>query len=283
MKIDPLFLKQLDRFSIILKKKVTSSFVGERESPFMGCGLIFSEYSNYRPGDDFKHIDWRAYARTNRLFVKRFEENRELAVHVLVDFSSSMNFGSHVKKYEFASQLGLGFCYIALKNNEKFVLSTFDTSLDFYRPSKGQRQLGAVIDFLGSKKAQGKTAFGDALSRYKSLITQKSLVVIISDFFYPLEEIREVLYHLRRHSVIFVQVLDGVERKMNLSGDYHLVDLESGESLRTYIDPYLKKQYFERLERHNAEVQDACSAVGAQFYSVGSDENIFDIFYTILT
>src|SRR3989344_6727309 len=152
MKVDPLFLKQLDKFSIILKKKVTSSFAGEHQSPFMGSGLIFSEYSNYRPGDDFKHIDCRAYARTNRLFVKRFEEDRELAVHVLVDFSSSMNFGSSLKKYEFASQLGLGFCSIALKNNEKFVLSTFDTSLEFFRPQKGQRQLGAIIDFLGSKK-----------------------------------------------------------------------------------------------------------------------------------
>ena len=283
MKVDPLFLKQLDRFNIIFKKKVTSSLVGERESRFMGSGLIFSEYANYNPGDDFKHIDWRAYARTNKLFVKRFEEDRELVVHVIVDFSASMNFGAKVKKYDYASQLGLGFCYIASKNNEKFVLSTFNEHLDFFKASKGKRQIAAIVDFLEKKRPKGVSAFRDSLFQYKSLIHQKSLVVIISDFFTSLEEIKEILYRFKRNKIKLIQVLDHVESKMDIRGDYYLTDLESGESLRTFIDPYLRKQYFDKLHKHNSQVKDACSEVGADFYSVCSDEDIFNAFYRILS
>ena len=119
------FLHQLDKFSVIFKKKVTSSFTGERRTAMAGTGLLFRDHVAYGPGADFKHIDWKVYSRTDKLVVKRFEEDRNLTVHVLVDFSGSMNFGSKLKKYEYASMIGLGFVYIALKNNEKFVLSTF--------------------------------------------------------------------------------------------------------------------------------------------------------------
>ena len=103
------FLKQLDKFHLVIKKKITSSFVGERRAQVTGSGLIFSDYANYSQGDDFKHIDWKAYAKTEKLYVKRYEEDRNLTVHTVLDFSGSMDFGTKIKKYEYASMIALGF------------------------------------------------------------------------------------------------------------------------------------------------------------------------------
>ena len=282
MPINTDFLRQLEKFDIIIKKRVASSFIGERKSERVGSGLIFSDYANYSFGDDFKNIDWRAYGRTDRLFVKRFEEDRNLTVHLVVDFSGSMNFGSSIKKFEYASMVALGFSYIALRNNEKFVLSTFDDKLDFFKPMKGGQQLASILHYLNSKKASGVSSFENSLFQYKSLIGSKALVIIISDFFYDIEQIRNVLYRYKHNKVKLIQVLDSMERKLNIDGDYTLVDLERNASIKTFLDPYLKKKYFDKLEAHNAQINGICGEIGADFYSVSNGEDIFDAFYRIL-
>src|SRR3989338_4219751 len=129
--IDLNFVKQLDQFSLIVNKRITSRYVGERKSMFVGHGLIFQEYRQYCPGDDFRKIDWKVFARSDRLYIKRFEEDRNLVIHIIVDFSGSMDYGTgKYKKYEYASMLALGFGYLASNNNEKFLLSTFDNKLE---------------------------------------------------------------------------------------------------------------------------------------------------------
>ncbi len=276
------FLDQLDKFSLIIKKKITSNFTGEKKTEVVGSGLIFRDYASYVPGDDFKHIDWKVYGRTDRLVVKRFEEDRNLTVHVLIDFSGSMNFGAKLKKSDYASMIGLGFIYIALKNNERFVLSTFDDSLDFFQAKKGSKNLMSIVEYLNSKKPRGKSNFQDALSKYKSLITSKALVVVISDFLYDAVIIQEFLYRFRNNKIKLVQVLDKTERKMDLDGDYELVDLETEDVLKTYVDPVVRKNYLNDLDRHNARIKELCEDIGADFYTVSNDESIFDVFYKIL-
>ena len=276
------FLRQLDKFNLVIKKRVTSSFTGERRSEFTGSGLIFSDYANYSQGDDFKHIDWRLYAKTEKLYVKRYEEDRNLTVHIILDYSASMDFGTKIKKYEYASMIGLGFAYIALGNNEKFVLSTFDDKLDIFRPKKGGRQLGRILEYLNTKKPTGLTNFESSLVKYQSLINSRSLVIIISDFFYDLEQLRNVLYRYKKNKIKLIQVLDGIEKNMDIEGDYNLIDLESDARMKTFIDPYLRKKYYEKLEKHNNDIVNICTEVGADFYSVGTNEEIFDVFYRIL-
>ena len=276
------FLSQLDKFTLIFKKRITSSFTGERQTPFAGSGLIFRDHANYIPGDDFKHIDWKAFAKTDRFFVKRFEEDRNLTTHVLVDFSGSMNFGNKTKKYEYASMLGLGFVYIALKNNERFVLSTFDGKLDLFKARKGAQQLAEIIDYLNKRKPAGITDIEQSLSKYKNLINSKSLVVIISDFFYDIESVKTTLSKFKKNKIKLIQLLDPLEKNLKLEGDYTLIDLESEEKLRTYIDPYLRKIYLEKMEQHKNELIKACNETGADFFQASTDQQIFDIFYKIL-
>jgi len=282
MTINTEFLRQLDSFNLIIKKKVTSNFTGERRTDAMGSGLIFRDYSNYVYGDDFKNIDWKVFGKTDKFYVKRYEEDRNLTVHIIIDFSGSMDFGSKIKKYEYASMIALGFSYISMKNNEKFVLSTFDDKLDFFRPSKGKQQVALILSYLNKKKAAGVSSFYDSLVKYKGLITSRSLIVIISDFFYDAQQIQNILHKYKRNKIVLIQVLDPIEKKLDFEGDYELVDLESDARLHTFVDPYLRKKYFEYLELHQNNIKRICGEVRANFYIAGSDENIFDVFYRIL-
>jgi len=276
------FLRQLEAFDLVIKKKVTSSFTGERRAERIGSGLIFRDYSNYSYGDDFKNIDWKAYARSDKLFVKRYEEDRNLTVHLIVDFSGSMDFGEGIKKYDYASMIALGFAYIAYKNNEKFVLSVFDDKLDFVKPSRGRAQIASILEYLNNKKPAGQSRFFESLARYKELIHSRSMVVIISDFFYDTEQIDMILRRFKKNKIVLIQVLDVLEKNLNLEGDFRLVDLESDASMHTFIDPYVRKKYFEELNNHQSRIREICDSIKADFYIASSDENVFDVFYRVL-
>lgn len=276
------FLHQLDKLSLILNKRVTSNFVGQRKSLALGRGIIFSDYGRYAYGDDFRAIDWKVYARTDKLFIKRYEEERNLTVHVVVDFSGSMNFGKGIKKSEYASMMALGFCHVALRNNEKFMLSTFSERLAKFRPKRGAKQLAAILQYLNNKKPMGKTKFEESLLKYKEAIKTKSMIIFISDFFYDINEIKSVLARFKKSKVILIQVLDEQEKNLDLEGDYELVDLETEASMKTYVDPLLKKQYLTKLEYHNEQIHKACLETKASFYSVDTGKQIFDAFYEIL-
>lgn len=281
--IDISFLKQLDKFDLVVRKRVTSSFVGERAAPFTGRGLVFKDYTMYTPGEDYRHIDWKVFARTDKLFVRRYEEERNLTVHCIIDASASMDFGSKkLKKFEFASMIGLGYAYMALKNNEKFVLSTFSDKLELFKPKKGKRHLAAAYDYLNTKKAKGKSNLEESLARYKKMINSRSLIVIISDFLYPVDQIRNTVYRFKDHELKLVQVLDPLEVDLDIEGDFKLKDIETGETMRTFISPYLRTQYLSSMRVHNAAVQKACTEVGAIFYSFPTDYSIFDAFYYMM-
>ncbi len=280
--IDLSFLKILDRFSLIVNKHLTSNYVGERRTAFLGRGLVFRDYSTYAPGEDYRMIDWKVYARTDRLVIKKHEEERNLTVHIISDFSASMNFGDPVKKSDYAAMLGIGFAYLAMKNNERFVMSTFAEKLELFRPKKGRKQLAGIVDYLNEKKAKGVTNFEESLGRYKKMIGSKSMVIIISDFLYDIKEIKTALLRFKGHDVRLIQVLDKTEKELDVEGEVKLKDSESGTQLRTYISPYLKKKYLNLLEVHNAMIKHACLETNAHFYSFATDTPIFDAFYQIV-
>ena len=282
MAIDTSFLHHLDRFSLIINKRITSNYTGERQANATGRGLIFKDHLQYAPGEDFRTVDWRVFARTDRLFVKRFEEERNLTVHVLVDFSASMNFGSRLTKAEYAAMIGLGFAYMAMKNNERFVLSTFSDQLELFKPRRGRKQLVSILDYLNDKKARGATDLLQAMSNYRKVINTKSLIVIVSDFLYPIDRIRSSLYQFKDHDLILIQVLDKAEKELDFEGDFKLRDLESNNMLRTFISPYGRKKYGEMLSAHIAAIAEVCGEVGAQFYSANTGQTIFDVFYDVL-
>lgn len=285
--IDLAFLHQLDRFSLLINKRVTSNYVGERRTVVPGAGLIFRDHHPYTPGDDFRAIDWKVFARTDRLYVKRYESERNLTVHIILDYSASMDFGStKTSKGDYGAMVGIGYAYMAMKNNERFVLSTFAEKLELFKPRKGRKQLAGIVHHLNDKKAVGETNLEVSLSRYKKLINSKSMIIIISDFLYDPKEIRNGLARLfsnYKHDVRLVQVLDKLEVDLQgLEGDYKITDSESSTTMRTYISPLLRRQYIKRLTEHNADIKKVAEEFGAKYYTFSTNTPVFDAFHTMM-
>jgi uncharacterized protein (DUF58 family) len=282
MVIDTDFLKALDRLQIILKRRIYADKQGAHSSSQGGEGLVFRDYKAYSPGDDFRHIDWKIYARTDKFFIRRFESERNLTVHILVDSSASMNFGSKkVKftKFEYAAMVGLGFCYIGMRNNEKFNLSTFTEHVTAFKPKKGSSNLAYLFDYMGAMRVEGRSSFLQSMEEYRKRITSKSFIVFISDFLYDLDEVEEILSRYRKSQVFVIQVLDVEERDLSLSGDVILEDAETQAKLRTFVSMRLKNTYQQKLEEHIARLKDICEHNNASFISVSTNTPIFEAFY----
>ena len=278
------FIKHLNRISLIINKRVNSNYSGERPSIFTGHGMLFKDHRIYTPGDDHRDIDWKVFARTDKLHVKRFEEERNLIVHVIVDSSASMGYKStgETTKFDYAAMIGIGFAYMALKNNERFVLSTFSDKLEVFNPRKGRKQLTFILDYLKNKKPEGISNFEGSLSNYAKLIKHRSIVIIVSDFLYDPEEIRNVLSRFKNSGIKLVQVLDPMEKDLKLKGEYTLKDSETKDLLKTFVNPFVKKTYEERLDEHKKRVKWIAESLGATFYSLSTDKHIFDSFYDVL-
>ncbi len=276
------FLKHLNRLHLIIQKKIASNYGGERESVHVGRGSLFRDHRAYAPGDDIRSIDWRVYARTDKLYVKQYEEDRSLTAHIVIDFSASMNFGGEVKKYEYASMIGAGVAYVAWKNNERFELSTFSDKLDLFKPQQGRRQIVDILDYLRDKKPTGKSEFKASLMSYAKSISTRSMIVIISDFLYDLEEIKQVLYQFKDSEIILIQVLDEMETELKLKGEFQLKDLETQVSLKTFISDKTRKKYLDDLEEHKRRIRWIADSVGAKFYSFSTGFPIFDAMYEVL-
>ena len=276
------FLRELDRFSLIIRKRVTSKYTGPRKSVAMGRGMIFKDHRLYAPGDDFRSIDWRVYARTDNLYIKNYEEERNLVVHIILDCSNSMNFGKNITKFEYASMIGIGFAYLAMKENEKFQFSTFSDDLEVFQSKRGMSQLAAMVHHLNSLKTKGISKLGDAISQYKNLIGSRSLVILISDFLIDTPEIKDALYTIGNHEMKVVQVLDPVEKELKFEGDFNLKDSETHQKMKTFISPRLRTKYEGLLEEHSAKIGNECDALGVSFYQFTTDKPVFDAFYQML-
>src|SRR3989344_2775361 len=250
--IDAGFLDQLGRFGLVVNKRVTSSYSGPRRSVAFGRGITFKDHRIYAPGDDFRAIDWKVFARTDDLYIKTYEEERSLNVHIIMDASNSMNFGKPISKFDYAAMIGVGFAYLAMKENEKFQFSTFSEDLEVFQPRRGMSQLASMISYLNNMKTKGFSKLQDALLQYKRLIGSRSMLIITSDFLYPMDEIKAAFECLGNHEIKIIQVLDSVEKDLNLSGDFNLKDSESGDKMRTYISNKLRMDYQKLLEDHTA-------------------------------
>ncbi len=279
--INPTFLDELDRFALVIKKRVTTTLSGKRKSPLLGRGTMIKDRRIYVAGDDFRLIDWKIYARTDKLHVKLYEEDKSLTTHILVDSSASMNFGK-IKKMEYASMIGVGYAYLALRDNEKFQFSTFSENVEQFRAKKSLGHLASMIDYLNTLKIDGKTQFLDCIKRYKVQITNRSLIILVSDFLFEPTELRDAILFLGDHEIRVIQVLDPVEKNLSLAGDFDFIDLETSEHMRTYVSPKLRTEYEQRLANHNAQIEKVCSDLNVHFYSFATDTSIFEAFYEMM-
>ncbi|HMB45039.1 MAG TPA: DUF58 domain-containing protein [Candidatus Methanoperedens sp.] len=278
--IDTSFFKELDRFSFMVRKRVSTAYSGSRRSILKGRGMEPVSYREYTQGDDFKTIDWKVYGRTEKLYVKEFEEEKSLTTHILLDTSKSMDFRN---KFEYSAMLALGFAYLVTKDNEKFAIATFGDEIIITKPKRGRRYLSLTIDLLNSAQLNGKTNFDYCLEKYASVIRSRSLVFIISDFMADVDAIRNSIFRLGNNELVLIQVLDPLEKSLDLGGEAKLIDLETDAKMDIYTSPRLREQYQRKLNDHISKIKETCMTVGADFHTVTTDKPVFDAIFEVVS
>ncbi len=284
--IDPSFLEQLKELDFIVRQRVSSVYAGGRPSIKHGKGIEVVDYREYMPGDDFRLIDWKVYARTERLHIRRFEEEKDLIVHILVDASSSMDFTTGgMRKFDYAGSIAAGFGFLSVHNHEKFAAALYaETIREVTQPRKSRAHLFNVIDLFNRIKLKGGTDLGVCAGQYGKMIKSKSFTIVVSDFIEDIVSVKEGIYRMAKHSkeMMLVQVLDPLELDLGWEGDIKFQDLETDDVKRTYLSPGFKREYASKIREHNATIQETCIELGVDFTTVTTDTPIFDAFVQIV-
>ena len=285
MPIDPDFLDELDRFDAALDRDTTALRQGEQQSPRVGEGLTFSDYRRYSPGDDTRLVDWKLFARTEEYYIKQFEEERNLTVHVLLDSSASMDYGDGpAHKFEYAAKIGLGFCYLTAEEHNDFRFSTMgerSERLDTGRSNRGE--VLALIDQINDLDPEGEADFEAVLEAYADRIRSRSLVVVLTDCLDEPERIESGVSALARNEVdvLLVRVMAPEERDPDVVGDALFADPESETTRRSYFSQSLADTYRSRLDAHVDEVNERVTALGGDHVLVDTGDEYFDSFASV--
>lgn len=226
-------LKKVRRIQITSSRMVTDIFAGQYQSVFKGRGIEFDEIAEYQPGDDIRTIDWNRTARTGHPFVKRYVEEREMTVMLLVDASGSLEFGSEKKfKKEWVAELAALLAFSAITNNDKVGLIVFTNEIElFIPPKKGKRHVLRVIrELLYFKPQKKQTDLSVALKYLDQITTRRTVSFLISDFQADGFE-KDLRIANKRHDIIALAVIDPKEMALPPVGFLELEDNETGETL----------------------------------------------------
>lgn len=275
------FIDELDRFNLALKKNSTEIHEGEQSSSSTGQGMIFEDHKKYLPGDDIRKIDWKAYARTGDLYVKRFEEEKSVTVHILVDRSSSMDFGDEEKKYDYASKIGLALAYMTSNTNDRFRFSVFSETITDISSARRNPNIGGMVDTLNELRKTPESRIEKCITEYSARIENKSVVVIISDFLTDIEEIESAINRLSGSEIVLVNTFDVEEIDPSIEGDKILQDPESDREMRTYLSRKTRDDYRQKLENHMNQIEEIADKYGASYILASTEEDVFESFLKV--
>jgi uncharacterized protein (DUF58 family) len=267
--VDPAFLARLERLTFRSKGLFAGLALGERRSVLRGTGLEFAGHRGYVPGDDLRALDWAALGRLSKAFVKTFEEERDLTVHLLLDTSRSMAFGSP-SKLRAASRVAAALAHVALASLDRVGAALFDgRGLRLHAPARGRGALFPLLAFLESAAADGPGDPEKAL-RLHAAAARPGLTVLLSDFL-ETRAVESLLPHrARRHALVLVQVLAPEELDPPLEGDLKLVDSETGEELEVSVGPRERAAYLARVEEHREGLRRFGKKHGLDVFSISS-------------
>ncbi|UCG60636.1 MAG: DUF58 domain-containing protein [Candidatus Zixiibacteriota bacterium] len=269
-------LKKIRRIEISTKKLVNDLFSGEYHSTFKGQGMEFEEVRQYEPGDDIRLIDWNVTARTGYPHIKKFKEERELSVVMLVDASSSGKFGTRERfKSETAAELCALLAFSAIKNNDKVGLIIFTDKIEkFIPPQKGRGHVLRLIREILYFEPQGvATDIGGALEYFSRVIKRKSVVFLVSDFLSE-NYIKPLQIANNKHDVIAIKISDPRETIFDNIGLIELEDAETGEVFM--IDTGSKefrREFSARSEEDNLALKKAFQLINLDFINIRTDQS----------
>ena len=245
-------ISNISSLSLKARLLVEGFIVGMHKSPYHGFSVEFSEHRAYNPGDEIKNIDWKIWGKTDKYFVKEYEEETNLLSHIILDHSTSMSYSSgKVTKLDYAKTLAASLSYLILKQQDAVGLTLFDSKIRASIPPKSKsNHINSLFQIMEGIRPGPDTKIGDILHASAESIKKRGLVIIISDFLDDLDAIISGIKHYRYkgHEVILFHIMDNQELELDFNERIQFVDLETNETITT--DPWhIKSDYKAEIKK----------------------------------
>ena len=260
--LNPSVISKLNSLELRARLVVEGFMVGLHKSPYHGFSVEFSEHRPYMQGDSLKDIDWKVYGKTERFFIKQYEEETNLKSYILLDTSRSMNYASegNISKLEYASTLVAGLSYLMFHQQDAVGLSLYSEKINKYLPPKASKAyLQEILKSLSEPQASNKTNTASSLHTIAEKIKRRGLVIIVSDLFDDINSVLTALKHFRykKNEVIVFQILDPQERNFAFGTDAIFKDMETEDEITT--QPYqIQKVYKEAMSEFVGRIKAEC-------------------------
>jgi uncharacterized protein (DUF58 family) len=276
LRFDDEFLKKLEYLHVVSKRALAGQNRADRLTPKRGRGLQFADHRPYTPGDDFRHIDWKAYKRLNRLLLRLFDEERDLSIYLMLDVSRSM---AEPAKFDMARRITAALCYIGLAHLDRLTILGFGSGVATeWTPGRGKGRIFRVFEMLERLEPQGPTDLRESFRDFAARPRQLGLAVVISDFLdrAGAEGGLKILRTLG-HDVYAVHITSVQDRDPGTLGDVRFVDVENGDARVIEVTPRLASAYARAWETHAANLERFCGRYDIGYVRADAERPFEDI------
>lgn len=255
------FQRKLDYLALVSKRVFAGRMRAERRTKKTGSGVEFADHRDYQPGDDFRYLDWNVYQRFDRLLLRLFEEEEDLAIYFIVDASSSMGFGDG-RKLRYAKRVAAALAYVGLANLDRVsIVSTTDKVLSRMPATRGKARIFKVFRFLKELKADGHTDLEDALKTFVAQNKRRGLVVLASDLYDPQGFERGInVLRYNKFDPFVVHVVDEEESRPKLAGDVLVYDCETGDEREVTVTARVLERFKAAYDEYLSDIDRFCTS-----------------------
>ena len=267
----------LNSMSLRARLVVEGYIIGHHRSPYHGFSVEFAEHRSYRPGDEIKHIDWKLFGKTDRLYVKRYEEETNLRAHIILDTSKSMLYSSaEVSKLSYANSLAASLSYLMINQQDAVGIAKFSEKIDTFIPPKARpSHLNLILSQLDDKDSGNDTQIGMVLHELADRIKKRGMVILISDLLDKPENIMKGLKHFRHQNqeVIVFHIQDRKESEFDFDTRTKFFDMETGEEIVT--EPWhIRSNYNELISQLESNYKSDCREQFIDYVPIFTDQNL---------
>ena len=284
--LHPETIKRIDRLDLRAQHIVEGFMSGSHRSPYFGQSVEFLQHREYQLGDDLRHVDWQVWARQDRLYVKQFEEETNMRVQMLVDVSSSMQYGNGAfNKYEYAATTVTSLAYLVLKKHDAVGCVTFDEKIRENLATRSQHtQLNSIIACLENSKPADKTDLNQIFNVAAEMFSRKGVVIVVSDLFGDTDATLKGLRMLRQrgHDVLLFHVLDDDELDFPFTGSSQFDDLESDIQLNCNPKA-LRDGYLKEMNSFLETIKVGCARASIDYALVRTSDSLGAVLATFLS
>jgi uncharacterized protein (DUF58 family) len=278
--LDPQAIQRAESLGLHARFIVEGYMAGEHKSPFRGFAIEFTQHREYVPGDDIRHLDWKVLGRTDRYYLKQYEQETNYVAHILLDGSESMKYGSgSLTKLQYGKVMAACLSYLILHQRDAVSVGVFDDAMKAYIPRTGNlASLHNIMHSLASFDPAGQTNIGQVLHDVAGQIRRKGLVILISDFFDDEDKILEGIQHLRfgGNEVIVFHTLDPFETEFPFGGMVEFEGLEAIPKIMTRPRE-VRKTYLNELNKFLAKIREGCERNNVHYVQVNTGQPLHEV------